>query len=213
MSTTRPRNETNGSLVINDMPSFWNAVDQVEANLRTFKGNVTNISSMQSRLLNSMGNSSIEQRLEALIAETRVLSHTLRNQIKQLEATGSQTEQGVRRTKRAELLKSQFLQALQEYQTAEQKHRQAQRDQIAHQMRLVKPNATDDEVNAAVNDTPNGQVFQQALMHSDQLGRARNAYQDVQARHQELVRINETITELAQLMADMALRGTARKCH
>ncbi|CAG8559321.1 3548_t:CDS:2 [Acaulospora colombiana] len=50
-------------------------------------------------------------------------------------------------------------------------------------MRLVKPNATDDEINAAVNDTSNGQVFQQA----------------------ELVRINETITELAQLMADMAL--------
>ncbi|CAG8559302.1 3547_t:CDS:1 [Acaulospora colombiana] len=100
MSTTRPRNETNGSLVVNDMPSFWRAVDQVEASLRTFKENVANISSMQSRLLNSVGNSNIEQRLDALSAETKTLSHTLRNQIKQLEATGSQTEQGIRRTKR-----------------------------------------------------------------------------------------------------------------
>jgi t-SNARE complex subunit (syntaxin) len=82
------------------MDSFWRAVEQVEASLQTFKENVANISSLQSRLLNNTGNASVEERLDALTAETRQLSQTLRNQIKQLEATRSETEQGVRRSNR-----------------------------------------------------------------------------------------------------------------
>jgi len=57
-------------------------------------------------------------------------------------------------------------------------------------------------------------------LNSDQLGRARDAYREVQARHdvciftglgkllklpQDIVRINQTVMELQQLMNDMAL--------
>lgn len=42
-------------------------------------------------------------------------------------------------------------------------------------------------------------------MNSDQFGRARQAYREVQARHNDILKIAETMNELQQLMNDMAL--------
>jgi syntaxin 1B/2/3 len=85
----------------------------------------------------------------------------------------------------------------------------------------VKPNASPDEVRAVVDDS-GGQIFQQAvryptfqlsihrlmhfqLLNSDQFGRSRAAYREVQERHNDIVKITETMAELQQLMNDMAM--------
>lgn len=85
----------------------------------------------------------------------------------------------------------------------------------------MKPNASPEEVRAVVDDS-GGQIFQQAvrywtfqprihrlmyfqLLNSDQFGRSRAAYREVQERHNDIVKITETMAELQQLMNDMAM--------
>jgi len=85
----------------------------------------------------------------------------------------------------------------------------------------VKPDATPEEVRAVVDDS-GGQIFQQAvrwllfrlhryhlthfqLLNSDQYGRSRAAYREVQERHNDIVKITETMAELQQLINDMAM--------
>jgi len=61
------------------------------------------------------------------------------------------------------LVKSKFLEAIQGYQTVEQQHRQKYKQRLERQYKIVKPDATPEEIRAVVEDDNGGQVFSQAV--------------------------------------------------
>lgn len=71
-------------------------------------------------------------------------------------------------------------------------------------MRSVKPDATPQEIETVL-ESDNPQIFQQALLQSNRYGQANSAYKEVQQRHEDIKRIEQTLTELAQLFNDMAM--------
>jgi syntaxin 1B/2/3 len=78
---------------------------------------------------------------------------------------------------------------------------------MERQFRIVKPDASPEEVRAVVNDdNGNNQIFQQAMMSSNRYGESRAAYREVQERHEDIKRIEKTLTELAQLFNDVSCR-------
>ncbi|CCA69239.1 related to SSO1-syntaxin-related protein [Serendipita indica DSM 11827] len=190
---------------ITDMPSFLIAVEQLEEELIVLNANINTISQLQERSLNNIGDNRVQSDLDSLVRETKAMAQGLRTRIKEMESLRSNSREGQIRKRRVEILKEKFLQAMQNYRQAEQRFQSAQKAQIERQVRTVKPSATNEEIQAIVNDTSNGQVFQQALMNSDQLGKAKTAYRNVQTRHEELLRITQTMAELTQMMNDMAL--------
>lgn len=64
------------------------------------------------------------------------------------------------------LVKSKFTEALQRYQKVEQQHREKERERVARQFKIVKPNATPEETAAVVNEAGAGsnQIFAQAVL-------------------------------------------------
>jgi len=87
----------------------------------------------------------------------------------------------------------------------EQQYRQKYRKRIERQFKIVKEDATPEEIQAVLNDDSGGQIFSQALMNSNRYGESRAAYREVQERHQDVQRIEQTIAELAQLFNDMSI--------
>ena len=73
----------------------------------------------------------------------------------------------------------------------------------------MKPDATPEEVKAVVNDDSGGQIFSQALLNSNRYGEAKSAYREVQERHEDIKKIEKTLTELAQLFNDV---GSTSPC-
>jgi len=61
------------------------------------------------------------------------------------------------------LVKSKFVEAIQNYQAVEQQHRQKYKQRLERQYKIVKPDATPEEVRAAVEDDGGGRVFSQAV--------------------------------------------------
>lgn len=63
------------------------------------------------------------------------------------------------------VLKSKFMDALQHYQKVEQLHREKQRERVARQFKIVKQDATPEEIAAVVDDSGSGsnQIFAQAV--------------------------------------------------
>ena len=61
------------------------------------------------------------------------------------------------------LVKSKFVEAIQNYQTVEQQHRQKYKQRLERQYKIVKPDATPEEIRAVVEDDNGGQVFSQAV--------------------------------------------------
>ncbi|KAJ7046667.1 t-SNARE [Mycena alexandri] len=190
------------------MSAFYTEISSIQDSLRTFNDNVTRISDLHSRSLNNTDDTSAQRnaaQLDDLIEDTSALSATLKRRIKALEKQGGSGRDGQIRKQQTALVKSKFVEAIQNYQTVEQQYRSKYKQRMERQFKIVKPDASPEEVRAVVNDENNGQIFSQALMNSNRYGESRAAYREVQERHEDIKRIEKTLGELAQLFNDMSV--------
>jgi syntaxin 1B/2/3 len=185
--------------------NFLERVDFAKAEIRTLSSNVQEIASLHQRALSSPDSNSSAQ-LESLVTQTQLKNTQIRDQIKFLEADALKTQDGTKgvKSRQAKQLKSEFEKSLKDYQQEEVGYRQRYREQIARQYRIVNPEASETEVNEAAElDWGSEGVFQTALK-SNRSGQASSVLGAVRARHNELQRIEATLTELAAMFADMA---------
>lgn len=190
------------------MSAFYAEISSLQENLRTFNDNVTAISNLHSRSLNNTDDAAAQRnaaQLEDLVEETSALSATLKRRIKALEKQGGSGRDGQIRKQQTALVKSKFVEAIQNYQTVEQQYRTKYKQRMERQYKIVKPEASPEEVRAVVNDENGAQIFSQALMNSNRYGESRAAYREVQERHEDIKRIEKTLGELAQLFNDMSV--------
>ncbi|KAK0113551.1 Plasma membrane t-SNARE, secretory vesicle fusion [Cadophora gregata f. sp. sojae] len=75
-------------------------------------------------------------------------------------------------------------------------------DQAARQYRIVRPDATEQEVQQAI-ENPDTPIFSQALMQSDRRGQSRAVMSAVQDRHEAIKKIESQMMELAEMFQDM----------
>ncbi|KAJ6455689.1 syntaxin [Mycena sanguinolenta] len=190
------------------MSAFYTEISSLQDSLRTFNDNVSRISDLHSRSLNNTDDNAAQRnaaQLDELVEDTSALSATLKRRIKALEKQGGSGRDGQIRKQQTALVKSKFVEAIQNYQTVEQQYRSRYKQRMERQFKIVKPDATPEEVRAVVNDENNGQIFSQALMNSNRYGESRAAYREVQERHEDIKRIERTLGELAQLFNDMSV--------
>ncbi|TBU35805.1 t-SNARE [Dichomitus squalens] len=190
------------------MTAFYSEISSIQDDIRTFNDNVNRISDLHSRSLNTtddVAGQRVNQQLEDLVADTSALSDVLRRRIKALQKQGGTGRNGEIRKQQTGLVKQKFMEAIQNYQTVEQQYRQRYKQRLERQYKIVKPDASPEEVKAVVDDDQGGQIFSQALMNSNRYGEARSAYREVQERHADIKKIERTLTELAQLFNDMSI--------
>ncbi|KAI0281463.1 t-SNARE [Russula aff. rugulosa BPL654] len=191
------------------MTRFYNQISSIQDELRRFDANVTRISDLHSRSLNNTDEALSQQNaaaLDELVAETRALSNQIKNQIQDLEKESVPPGQDPRiRKNQTSLVRSKFVEALQNYQQVEQQYRTRYRQRVERQFKIVKPDATQEEVAAVVQSDQGagGQVFAQALTSSTRYGESRAAYREVQERHEDIRKIERTLAELAQMFNEM----------
>ncbi|KAF8628386.1 hypothetical protein AX15_003912 [Amanita polypyramis BW_CC] len=138
--------------------------------------------------------------------ETRTLINGLRDRVKKLEVIPAGPDASIRRNQ-VTLLRSKFLEAIQNYQRVEHEYRQQSKRRIERQLKIVKPDATDEEVRVAV-EGGGDDIFTRAITVSTRYGESRAAYREVQERQQDLRKMEQTLAELAQLLSDMAVLVT-----
>ncbi|KAF8478641.1 syntaxin [Russula ochroleuca] len=190
------------------MAGFYDEISSIQESIRLFNENITRISELHARSLNNTDDAAAArntQRLEELVSETSALSTTLKRRIQALERQGGSAREAQIKKQQSALVKSKFVEAIQNYQQVEQQYRQKYKQRMERQFKIVKPDATPEEVRAVVDDDQGGQIFSQALMNSNRYGESRAAYREVQERHEDIKRIERTIAELAQLFNDMSI--------
>ncbi|CAI6335873.1 unnamed protein product [Periconia digitata] len=88
------------------------------------------------------------------------------------------------------------------YQSLESEFRRDSQAAAERQYRIVRPDATEEEVQQAVED-PSAPIFQQALLSSDRRGQASSTLRNVKERHEAIQKIEQQMVELAQLFQDL----------
>jgi len=189
------------------MTTFYDEISSLQDRIVSINNNVSRISELHKKSLNSLDNASQEESalLDSLMEETRSIMNDVKGRIQALEANkGVGTEGRVRRDQTG-AVKARFVEAAQGYQKVEADYRLRYRQQMERQFRIVKPDATSDEIETAMSNQRGSQIFEQALLDSNRYGESRAAYREAQQRHEDIQKIEQTLAELAQLFSDMAI--------
>jgi syntaxin 1B/2/3 len=190
--------QTDPNAILNECREIDQGIDEIEQNLNQLR-------MLQDRSLgeaDTSAGSATSRQLDSLSSATMGLYRSLTDRVRMVKSNAqSQQPKNLAQVGRVD---RRLKQAIQEYQQVESTFRKKTQDQMARQYRIVRPDASEQEVRAAVEDTSQGaQVFQQALMQSDRRGQARAVLSAVQDRHAAIQKIEQQMIELAQLFQDM----------
>ncbi|KAF8970001.1 t-SNARE [Flammula alnicola] len=188
---------------MSDLSTFLAEDTSIQQGIQQMRDNVAQISALRLRSLNAIDDETQAElnRIDVLTVETRGLMQELKGRIQRMEAAPMRTDIQLR-SGRINLLRTKFLEAIQDYQREEQEGRAKSKARVERQLKIVKPDASPEEVAAAV-EGGGQQIFAQALTTSTRYGESRAAYREVQERQQELQKVEVTLAELAQLFAEM----------
>ncbi|KZT66869.1 t-SNARE [Daedalea quercina L-15889] len=182
------------------MARFYGEVSSILDDLAEFRSNVQQIGELHSHSLNSTdenANRGTSALLDDLMARTRQLSNDLKERIQALSRWPAHRPQDTQiRNNQTGVLRTKFVEVLQKY-----------KQRVERQFRIVKPDATPEEIDEVVNRAHGGddRVFAQALTNSTRYGESRQAHREIQDRHQDMQRIERTLEELAQMFNDISV--------
>lgn len=149
-----------------DNQEFYEEVDQIRSGIDTVNANISRIESLHQRSLKDIDESTQQQtqhQLEALVAETSALNTSLVGRIKALKGKASRDSS---KSPQVNVLDRNFKDALRKYQLVEKDFADRTREQMARQYRIVKPDASEEEVRQACEDSQGQQIFSQAVSKS-----------------------------------------------
>ncbi|EXX64515.1 t-SNARE [Rhizophagus irregularis] len=193
---------------ISNLNAFFQEVSSISDVIRQIKDNINRVDELHSRSLGVINEDEANKRqLDSIVSETRQLLVQVKDRIKKIEVSNLKVNPGdltVRKPQTANL-RQKFMDTLQEYQKVEFQNRQKYRDRMERQYKIVKPSASQEEIDEALDNDDGGQIFAQSLMNSTRYGAAKDALQEVQKRHDDIKKIERTIEELANLFQEMQI--------
>ncbi|KIJ34688.1 hypothetical protein M422DRAFT_70169 [Sphaerobolus stellatus SS14] len=197
---------TRTSFFKDDMTEFYAEISSIQDSLKTFNDKVSRISDLHARSLNSMdwatARRSVNQ-AEYLMKETEKLADELKGRIKELYRVPAKGREGDIRKQQSGMVKYKFIEAIQSYQKVEQTYRTKYKQRLEKQFLIVNPEATPDEVKEVVEGEHGDQIFSKILQTSTRHGEARAAFREVRDRHDDIKKIEQTITKLSELFNEM----------
>ncbi|KAI9284285.1 t-SNARE [Umbelopsis sp. AD052] len=191
------------------MPGYLAEVDDIQSLLQTLNQNISTINDLHGRsLMNETQTGKSSAELDSLINQTNKLNLSIKNRIKALESSNTSlpnnSDANIRRSQLAKLKKN-FMDSIVRYQDVERTYQQKYRQRMERQIKIVKPNATQDEIDDIIDADDQSPIFAQSLMQQQRSGQARAVLAEVQNRHDDMKKIEKTIIELQQLFMDMQM--------
>ena len=93
-------------------------------------------------------------------------------------------------------LTKKFLEVVTEYQSIQTKYKNKYKDRMSRQFKIIKPDATPAEVESAMGNANGGdssQMFAQQILMGPQHAEAKRALNDIQERHQDIIKLEKNI--------------------
>ncbi|KAK4121395.1 t-SNARE [Parathielavia appendiculata] len=196
-----PQQEQQQSRTVLSQTDFLQRVSAVRQDIQGLTTNIKNIATLHQLALASNDNNA-QRQLDELVAATQLRNTSIRSQIQQLKADTERTQDGSFNLKKRqfESLNNDFKDTIQRFLEEEQQYKQRYREQIARQYRIVNPEATEEQVQQAADaDWGDEGIFQTAL-RTNRTGQASAVLGAVRARHNDMLKIERSITELLDLL-------------
>jgi len=194
------------------MKEFFEDVGQIKQGMGHIRKNIKAIEDTYGQSLVAVGleqGSKSSQDLERLIDETNLAATDVRNRLKEMDQENKKLDkekgsaQQRIRTNMHGTLTRKFLDLMAEYQEVQTKFRNKFKERVERQYRIVKPDATQEEIEEAL-ESGNTQVFESELL-GKRHDEAKNALNYIENRHRDIIRLEQSIKELHQLFLEMSI--------
>lgn len=198
-----PLAQNAGSFGSGNPNTILNEIADINKGIEAIDRNLQQLQMLQQRSLDDIDSSSssnTKRQLDTITSETMAAYRTLTDRVRKLKSNPDSQARFGAQVKRVD---ARLKEAMHSYRQVESAFRQRTEEQVARQFRIVRPDASEEEVRAAVEDQSGGQIFQQALMQSNRRGQAQAVLSAVQDRHAQLEKIQQQLEELAQLFQDL----------
>ncbi|GAN08186.1 syntaxin-like protein [Mucor ambiguus] len=197
---------------INTLDGFFEEVESIKEAITMVNENIDAVERLHAAALMSSNEqqwSQLSSQLQNMKKDTTSKNLDIKARLTELENANSkqgQTPDGQMRRTQFSALKKRFMDTIQRYQDIERAYQQKYRQRIERQIKIVKPEATQDEIDDILdNADDDAQIFTQSLMQATRQGHAKAVLSEVQNRHDDIKNIEKTIVELHQLFMDMSL--------
>ncbi|OZJ01712.1 hypothetical protein BZG36_05315 [Bifiguratus adelaidae] len=196
---------------LDSMDGFFSEVESLKQAIANVNTNVSQIQELHAVALTNINEQASERNsrdLNAVINETNAMNQNIKKRIKAMEAyimrqPPNAPDLNLKRNQHGQL-QNKFLDSIQRFQAIESDYNKQYKARIERQIRIVKPNATAQEIDQII-ESDNPQIFAQSLMTAQRSGQARAVLSEVQTRHDDIKKIEKTILELHQLFMDMQM--------
>ncbi|KAI8943225.1 hypothetical protein NX059_001247 [Plenodomus lindquistii] len=181
---------------------FLARVSGAKERINQLTSDIQAISNIHQRMLSSPDNRSSTE-LESIVSQTQIRNTQIKDEIKFLEKDAARDPNNSLKQSQVKNLKSTFKKQLEDFQREEADYSRRYREAIGRQYRIINPEATEAEVQEAQNsDWGDEGIFTQALK-SNRSGQASSVLGAVRARHNDIQRIEKTMSELALLFTQL----------
>ncbi|XP_071549936.1 syntaxin-1A-like isoform X2 [Panulirus ornatus] len=200
-----------------DMVTFFREVEEVRQMIDTVQDNVNAVRKMHSEILSSsQTDEKVMQNLDDLMASIKKTANKVRTRIKALEEETKATtdpdggsggaQQRMKKTQHSTLSRM-FVDTMTEYNNVQNNYRDRCKARIQRQLAITGHETSTEELEDML-EKGNIDIFTQGIITETQ--QARQGLKDIEARHEDIVKLEKSIRDLHDLFMDMAVLVNAQ---
>lgn len=193
------------------MAEFFQHVGVIKSMMGEIKNNIRIIEQKHGQTLTDVyGGKQFKEELDDYTDQTNAKAGQVKTLLKNMDGDNEtfskqnpdSSEARIRKNMHQQLTKK-FMEHMTEYQEVQTKYKNKYRETVERQYKIVKPDATPDEVEKVL-DGGSDTIFTDHMLVGNAQA-AKNALADIQERHHDIQRLERSINELYELFSDLAL--------
>lgn len=192
------------------MDEFFAEVEEIREMIDKIQANVEEVKKKHSAILSApQTDEKVKQELEDLMADIKKTANKVRAKLKVIEQAVEQEEQSnkssadlrIRKTQHSTLSRK-FVEVMTEYNRTQTDYRERCKGRIQRQLEITGRTTTNEELEEML-EQGNPAVFTQGIIMETQ--QAKQTLADIEARHADIIKLENSIRELHDMFMDMAM--------
>ncbi|XP_069694905.1 syntaxin-1A isoform X2 [Periplaneta americana] len=192
------------------MDEFFAEVEEIREMIDKIQANVEEVKKKHSAILSApQTDEKVKQELEDLMADIKKTANKVRAKLKVIEQAVEQEEQTnkssadlrIRKTQHSTLSRK-FVEVMTEYNRTQTDYRERCKGRIQRQLEITGRTTTNEELEEML-EQGNPAVFTQGIIMETQ--QAKQTLADIEARHADIIKLENSIRELHDMFMDMAM--------
>jgi len=194
----------------NFMEEFFEQVEEIRGSIDLIQSNVEEVKKKHSAILsNPVNDPKTKEELDELMANIKKTANKVRGKLKMIENGIEQEEQSgvssadlrIRKTQNSTLSRK-FVEVMTDYNKTQTDYRERCKGRIQRQLDIAGKQVGDDDLEEMI-ESGNPGVFTQGIITDTQ--QAKQTLADIEARHNDIMKLESSIRELHDMFMDMAM--------